>query len=308
MDPLTVGIPRGMLFYRYHDLWQGFFARLGCKVILSEPTTQETVRIGSSIAIDETCLSLKVFFGHVRSLIGRCDYILIPRVSNLGRSREMCPRFEALYDLTRNAFRKEKQEFIPYDVDVKEGKTEEAAFISLGVSLGATHRASKKAYAAARKDAERLWKDRIKRQNGLFAEDGLKILIAAHSYVIEDPYMGRPITSYLEKHGAVPLHADVVDREDALKNSKELSPTCKWEMSRELLGSIQMNKSRVDGIILLSTFPCGSDAMVHDLLLRRLSGIPMLTLVLDGQSGTAGLETRLESFLDIIRFQKGAVS
>jgi predicted nucleotide-binding protein (sugar kinase/HSP70/actin superfamily) len=31
----------------------------------------------------------------------------------------------------------------------------------------------------------------------------------------------------------------------------------------------------------------------------------MLNLVLDGQNGTAGVETRLESFLDIIRFQKG---
>ena len=31
----------------------------------------------------------------------------------------------------------------------------------------------------------------------------------------------------------------------------------------------------------------------------------LLNLVLDGQSGTAGVETRLESFIDIIRFKEG---
>lgn len=47
--------------------------------------------------------------------------------------------------------------------------------------------------------------------------------------------------------------------------------------------------------------------MTNELLLRRLRGIPILTLVLDTQSGMAGIETRLESFLDIIRFQKGGL-
>ena len=55
----------------------------------------------------------------------------------------------------------------------------------------------------------------------------------------------------------------------------------------------------------MSAFPCGPDAMVNDLMLRRIRGVPLLNLVMDGQSGTAGVETRLESFLDIIHFKKG---
>ena len=34
----------------------------------------------------------------------------------------------------------------------------------------------------------------------------------------------------------IPLRADLVDRDAALKHSRELSPTCKWEISREILG------------------------------------------------------------------------
>ncbi len=296
-----------MLFYRYGDLWKSFFRKLGCEVVLSKATTQATLTEGSAIALDEACLSLKIYLGHVQSLIGQCTYILIPRISNLGKDRELCPRFEALYDVTRDTFRHSEQKFLTYDVDVKKGKTEEAAFIALGVALGATHKDSKKAYSAALKDAEQLWKERVKQQNLLLGKDGLHILIAAHSYVIEDPFMGKPITTYLTKQGAIPLRADVGIREDALKSSRALSPTCPWELNREIIGGIRMYKNKVDGIILLSAFPCGTDAMVNELLLRELSGIPMLNLVLDGQSGTAGLETRLESFLDIIRFREELV-
>ena len=59
------------------------------------------------------------------------------------------------------------------------------------------------------------------------------------------------------------------------------------------------------GIILLSAFPCGPDAMVNELITRRVKGVPILNLVLDSQSGIAGVETRLESFIDIIRFKEG---
>ena len=103
----------------------------------------------------------------------------------------------------------------------------------------------------------------------------------------------------------IPLRADMADRDTALKKSRELSPTCKWELSREILGGIALRQNDVDGIILLSAFPCGPDAMVNELIARRVKGVPMLNLVLDSQSGTAGVETRLESFIDIIRFQEG---
>ena len=43
----------------------------------------------------------------------------------------------------------------------------------------------------------------------------------------------------------------------------------------------------------------------RETIARRVGDVPLLNLVLDSQSGTAGVETRLESFIDIIRFQEG---
>ena len=86
-----------------------------------------------------------------------------------------------------------------------------------------------------------------------------------------------------------------------------VSKTLKWELSRELVGSIQMHRDKVDGLILLSAFPCGPDSMVNEMIIRKFTGLPILNIVLDNQDGTAGLETRLESFTDILKLKKGVL-
>lgn len=306
--PPTIGLPRALLYYRYGPLWRSFFRTLGVKTVVSSPTSRKTLDQGSALATDETCLSVKIFLGHVQELVGSCDYILIPRISNFGRGRSMCVRFEGLYDVTRNLFRGSGQEFISYNVDLLQNQEEAPAFLALGQSLGFSTKEVKKAYAAAKKREQQVWKARLKAQEPLYRDKGLKILVAGHGYILDDPYVGKVITDFLRQSGATPIRADLVDRTAALKASPKLSPTCKWEFSRELVGSIALHREQVDGIILLSAFPCGPDAMVNELLLRRLKDIPVLNLVLDGQSGTAGVETRLESFVDIIRFKEGNLS
>lgn len=302
---LTVGLPRALLYYRYAVLWKAFFQELGVETVTSPPTDRDILERGAALAIDEACLSLKIYLGHVAALAGRCDYILAPRVSNFGRHRSMCTRFESTPDLVRSVFRDAGVKLLSYNVDEEQRQTEEDAFTELGRALGFSAKAAKRAYRQAQKAQHTHHRARVQKQEQLYKRDGIKVLIAAHSYVIEDPYMGRAVTGYLKKAGVIPLRADLTDHDGALKRSRELSPTCKWEISREILGGIQQHKNDVDGIILLSAFPCGPDAMVNELITRRVKGVPLLNLVLDSQSGTAGVETRLESFIDIIRFKEG---
>ncbi len=303
----TIGIPRGLLYFRYGNLWTGFFKELGITTKLSPPTDRGILETGSNLAVDETCLSEKIYFGHVQALVGKCDYIFIPRISNYGRHRSMCVRFDALYDETCNVFRNAGQKFLTCNVDVMEGEKEKHAFYQLGYQLGFSHKRTKKAYKRARRADKKQRKLLVNETEQLYRQEGTKILIAGHSYLIEDAFMGRTVMDYLEKSDVIAIRADRIDRKEALKKSLELSPTCRWEVNREILGSIVAHRSRVDGIILMSAFPCGPDAMVNELLTRKLKGIPVLNLVMDGQSGTAGVETRLESFVDIIRFKEGTL-
>lgn len=301
----TIGIPRALLYFRYDKLWENFFTSLGEDVILSDPTNKEMLRDGEGVAIDETCLSLKIYLGHVKSLIGKCDYILVPRISNFGRKRNMCTRFEALYDLVCNTFRNTDQKFIGYSVDLLEKKTEEDAFIEMGKELGFSYKEAKKAYRKAKDIENQNWKEQVKKQEQLYKSDIMKIVIAAHSYMVEDAYFGKPITDYLKQLGAMPIRADIVNRKEAVKQSHNVSPTLKWEMSREIVGSLNMHKDDLDGIILMSAFPCGPDSMVNEMIARKFSDVPVLNLVIDGQNGSAGVETRLESFVDILKLKRG---
>jgi len=303
---ITIGLPRALLYYRYRTLWRTFFQELGMETVTSAPTDRDIMERGAALAIDEACLSLKIYLGHVAALVGKCDYILAPRVSSFARHRSMCTRFESTPDLVRNVFRNSGQKFLSYEVDEEmKKKGEEEAFTEMGRALGCPLKEIKKAYRQAKKAELSQHKERVQKYEQQYKKEGMKVLIAAHSYVAEDPYMGRTVSDYLKGVGVIPIRADLVDREAALKRSRELSPTCKWEINREILGGIAMHRNDVDGIILLSAFPCGPDAMVNELITRRVKGVPILNLVLDSQSGTAGVETRLESFIDIIRFKEG---
>ncbi|MCI9444864.1 MAG: hypothetical protein HFF69_09105 [Oscillospiraceae bacterium] len=302
---LVIGLPRAMLYYRYGTLWRTFFRELGMEAAVSDPTDREIMERGTALAIDEACLSLKIYLGHVAALAGQCDYVLVPRVSNFGFHRNMCTRFEALPDLVRSVFREQDVKILSYNVDELEKKSEKLAFLEMGLQLGCSLKAVHRAYKLAKKAELAEYKARVQKQEALYKQEGMKIMIAAHSYVAEDPCMGKTVVDYLKRSGAVPLRADITDRDGALKWSRELSPTCKWEINREILGGIAQHERDVDGIVLLSAFPCGPDAMVNELIARRVKDVPLLNLVLDSQSGTAGVETRLESFIDIIKFKEG---
>ena len=66
------------------------------------------------------------------------------------------------------------------------------------------------------------------------------------------------------------------------------------------MNGVVQYKDKVDGIIYLSTFPCGTDALVNDISIRKVNNVPSLNIVLDEQNSNTGMITRLESFIDIL--------
>ena len=308
---LTVGLPQAMLYARYQVLWETFFRALGVKTITSGETNRQILERGSALAIDETCLSTKIFLGHVDALMGQCDYILIPRISNFGVRRYMCTKFEALFDMTKNVFhteeRKTAQNFLAYNIDGYRGRDEERAFVEMAMDLGFHLKDGRKAYKLAKKAEAAAMKDLIRDQEAKLKQPGIKILLCGHSYVTQDAYVGRTVTGLLEDMGVAVLRADLIEEKEALKRSQAVLPTLRWELNREIVAGVDKYAGKVDGAILMSVFPCGPDSMVNEMIARKFPGLHQLQLVIDGQDGLAGVETRLESFIDIIRFKGGTL-
>ncbi len=82
-----------------------------------------------------------------------------------------------------------------------------------------------------------------------------------------------------------------------------------WSYEKDLVGagSHFLKSPEVDGIIFLVSFACGPDSLVAEIILREVrecSDNPITMLVIDEHTGVAGLHTRVEAFVDMVRRHK----
>ncbi len=299
MDKIKIGIPRALHYYYYGTMWRTFLEELGYEVVISPKTTREILENGCRCANDEMCLSLKLYLGHVHYLEGKCDYILVPRIDNYGTYNQTCTNFLGLYDIIANLF---KTPLLTYNVDEAHGETEIQAFLKLGVSLGKGKEQTKIAYFNSVQKLEKEKRKKGKDEMEKLSSSKKKLLVISHPYNFEDAFMGNDIKKIVEELDAILIDAASLIGSDP-QAYQELSSNLYWKYNKDIIGIIPLLKDRIDGILFLSTFPCGPDSLVNELLMRKLK-IPYLNLIIDEESGSAGMETRLESFMDILEQKK----
>ncbi|MFH1026747.1 MAG: acyl-CoA dehydratase activase, partial [Pseudomonadota bacterium] len=79
-----IGIARSLFFHELFPLWKGFFTELGYEVVVSDPTSRDTVRSGAENVIEEPCLPIKLAHGHLLNLLGKnADIIFMPVQSTM---------------------------------------------------------------------------------------------------------------------------------------------------------------------------------------------------------------------------------
>lgn len=303
---LKIGIPKSMLYYKYNALWETFFIELGCEVITSDNTNKDIMDNGIKYSSDESCLASKIYIGHVYSLIGKCDYIFIPRFCSFKNGDVTCVKFNAFYDICSNIF--DNINIITYNVDYLKGVKELDGFIQMGKKLGKSYMQTLKAYIIARKEYNDQNKDRIDSQNisiqNSLVEGKLNVLIVSHPYIVYDEVLGKPIVYFLEKLGSNLIYADIVDNKSKKNSWKKFSKTLYWRDSKELLAGLSNYLDVVDGIVFISVFTCGPDSLVTEMCTRKLKNKPCLNLVLDELNSDTGMQTRLESFMDVLSDKK----
>lgn len=297
MNKITIGIPKALLYYKYNELWTTFFEELGCEIIISPNTSKKILEDGIKYSIDESCMAMKIYMGHIYYLIDKCDYILVPRLKCIKKHEKLCTNFSALYDLVNNTF---NTRIINYNVDVERKEDELYAFTTMGLSLGFPYRKIIQAYKTA-KEKEKLLKEReiSKQKNIIASSNKIKILLAGHSYNIHDEFIGKQIIKVLEENNIEIIYSDKYDDKYLEKEVKVISPKNYWTYNKEIIGSIVHYQENVDGIILITSFPCGPDSLSNEMILRNVN-IPITNLIIDETNTNTGLLTRIESFIDIL--------
>ena len=294
---LKVGIVRGLFYYYDKDIWKYFFKYLNVKCIISPSTNKKIMDAGVKYSNDEMCLTLKTYLGHVSYLKDRCDYILVPRVNNYYSSNQMCTNFLSAYDIVRNIF---DVKLLNYNIDLEKGDTLKKGLIKLGKDLGKSRRECINAYKYALSKAVKLKEKEIFKNEKRLNSRKTKILIVGHPYNVYDDYIGKGIINYLEKQKVSIIYSDKFDRKITNKLSKEISKDLYFAYSKDNLGSIVYTFKKIDGIIFLSAFPCALDSISFEIAMRKIKK-PYIHIVLDGNDSFTGIETRLESFIDVLR-------
>lgn len=302
----TIGLPRSLLYHKYGVLWTSFFEGLGVDIVTSPPSNRAILDRGIELSVDETCLPLKVFLGHMDALAGKADYVLVPRIVTLARGETACVKFLGAYDVVRNVL--PDIPVLEYNVDVANRVTERDELCRLGRLFDRSARRVRRAYDEAKAEYTRHRHAVAVAQEELLERSGEKVLVVGHAYNLYDELLGKPIREALAKQGVEVLCSELADIDQARTLASRLSSDIPWTYNKELLGALELYRERVDGVIYLVTFPCGPDSLMTELCTRRIKGLPSLTLVLDELQGEAGLKTRLESFVDLLRAQKIAAA
>lgn len=321
-----IGIPRALLYYKYFPFWKTFLEELGLEVITSGETNKKILTEGIKAAIDETCLSIKVFLGHVYDLIGKVDFLFIPRVESVERNHFVCSKFLGLPDIVRNAI-EDAPPILSCDIDFNKRSLYQSMF-GLGWKLTRNPFKIHWAYRKAKQkqqNFEKILQKKVKTpyeviklmETGQLKETenksslsvprpDLKIGLLGHAYNIYDNFINMEIVKKVTEMGAAVVTAEMLPHAEVLKEAKKRQSELYWTYEKEIAGAAYLLvKQKVDGIIFIISFPCGPNALTIEHLIRQIKNqLPVMTLVMDEHQSQAGVLTRLEAFLDLVRSAK----
>lgn len=332
---LKIGIPRALYYHKFYPTWHTFFTELGAEVVLSQLSDKNILKQGSDATVDEFCLPIKVFFGHVNTLLKRCDLLFIPRLISTEDETYYCPKFFGLPDMIRVAFN-DAVPILEPTFNVKgEGITVEETFVDLGRSI---LKGKRESIAAYKKAVEKQSGFQSMVNGGMIPPEaykilfhpsasnklspslplptggggkggGMKIALIGHPYNIYDSFVSMNIIKKLMDRKIMLMTKEMFSDDIIKEEMKKLRRPVYWASGSEIVGAANhlLYSAEVDGIIFIGAFQCGPDSLLKTLIEReaqRNSRTPLLTLSFDEHSGEAGLITRLEAFLDMLAIRK----
>lgn len=314
---IKIGIPRGLWFYDYYPLWKGFYEELGAEVVFSNPTNKKILDEGVKNTVDEACLPVKIFHGHVMDLKDRVDYIFLPKMMSVYKKEYICPKFCGLPEMVRHSI-KELPPIIDTEINFNRSRKDLMNTVySFGSYVTKDKKAIKRAYDKALENYKD-YKQKIKNGNSpvngefskIYKEKATTtIAVMGHGYNIYDRYASMGLIDKLQQQRIKVITAEMLDDHTINQYANTLEKKMFWSYGRRLLGAAMYfaDAKNIDGIVYLSSFGCGIDSIIEELVERKTrkdGGMPFLLITIDEHTGEAGVNTRLEAFIDMIEWRK----
>lgn len=304
----TIGVNRSFLMNTFFPFYNAFFKELGYRTVL--PDKVDPVGVDQQGAA--FCFPVEIAHGHMYNLLEKDpDVLFLPHIKGVPTDHEnpntcacVFVQGETYYLATTFEGLRAKKVLRPF-LDLSRGfEARIADFLGLAHELGCTREQGLAAFKAGMA-AQDAYKKELR-------DRGARIL----KEIDEDPdaigvvLFGRPYNAFAgEAHKGIPgkfasrgfrvLPFDMLPFEEQTLDDAQ---TMYWSMGRMILKAARLvkNHPRLFGTYI-SNFSCGPDSFIVGYFREEMGRKPSLTLELDSHTADAGLETRIEAFLDIVQ-------
>lgn len=322
-----IGFPRTLFYFLYYPFWHTFLTNLDYEVVTSLPTSRLSLDLGVQEAVNDACLPIKLYHGHVAELKDKVDILFLPRMVSVRKldAETFCPKFLGLPDMIRNSI-EELPRIIDEKVDLAHGH-----FPLWKLCQRVAGQLDKQgwqvwqAYRKAKKAQEKYIADLSDGVSSLDALESaitgvplpqkdtppldINLAILGYPYLIYDSYVNVGLFEKLNQMGVKPWTVEMVPPNRLEAQGKYFSKHLFWHFSNRTMRATYyyLQEKKVDGIVHVTAFGCGPDAMVDKLMeleAKNTGRVPFLTLSLDEHTGEAGVMTRIEAFVDMLRLRR----
>ncbi|MCX7748561.1 MAG: acyl-CoA dehydratase activase-related protein [Clostridia bacterium] len=322
---MRIGIPKALVYYYYFPLWKTLFEEIGAEVVVSDDTSKSMIDEGIKVTVQEICVPIKVFNGHVMDLINKgVDYIFIPRLVSIKKYETFCPKFLGLPDMAKNIFKEQSDKILSPIVSCNADKiTNYSSYKEVAEKLDIPKWKMK----SALRTAGRKWSEfRKLSMKGYSINDILSgklqskpsdvnpskeminIGLMGYVYNVYDNFISMDIVEKFRSMGVNIITFDMLPEKHLLQELKHLKKHLFWTFSNKILGAgfYFLNNQNIDGIIHITAFGCGPDSYIGKMmeLESDKKHKPFLTIRVDEHTGESHLVTRIEAFTDMLKRRK----
>ncbi|MBN2533278.1 MAG: hypothetical protein JXB88_10320 [Spirochaetales bacterium] len=311
-DSPVIGLNRSFFTLRLYPLYHAFFTALGCKLVLPDTMAGNTpVNLETSF-----CYPAHVAIELFRSMLDNkeIDYFFIPHIKELYvpggiARRDFCAtcnfsRGEAFY--LRRICHEHQDKIMAPSVSFNGGwENGVKAFLFTGRKLGFSLKESKSAFmagVAAQYDFEKACIETGRKflEQSSEQADKAVIVLFGRPYNAYSSLANKGIPKKFTSRGYTVIPYEMIDYANE-PIDEEHAGFMTWEAGQRILRVARMVKrdSRLFGVFI-TNFLCGPDSFIVPYFRKIMGTKPSLTLELDEHTADAGINTRIEAFLDII--------
>jgi len=299
VSDIKVGIPGGLLYYRYETLIHTLLNELDIECIFSTETNREILDMGINCCVNEACLPMKIFHGHASNLKNKCDLLWIPRIMRGNGNEAICPKFCGLPEMVKSGI-KRREGIIDYPLYLNCSRAIRYYLKKLSKDFGCRE---DKIYKAFNKAATAYGQE----------EKGIRdkrypftIFLGGHPYNIYDNFANMNLIDKLHSYGIGVITEEQISSHRKEEEIKHLMKKPYWLFYKNNYGAGKylVKNQRINGIVYISSFSCGIDSITIELLKNDIEDFPLLILKVDEHTGEAGMNTRIEAFADMLERRK----